>query len=430
MSPDKNVFLLLLRLDLNRTAPLGMPREEKEGHLPYMQKGNKYSLIAGLLDPNQQTTSTPLTEISFGENEQKRYNRILTRLEDLLNCYYKKDSGYLADPRTFTDKCSRDVEESVDRIGNAIYDLFPRGTPLVRWLDELFGIRAESQGVRERPERQHVTIITNDFSIPWYWMKAVDDGDLLCEVCALGVQQLTARSLQAPQSPGEQLSHDEGRAYRALLIDGSKREGLPFVAEELEKIGVVLESEDRRARLRSLQFKADRVSDIQGIWKLRQGFEKKHDRRYLYRLVHYSGHWGYSEDSLMVNGERWEAADVGEFVHGAALTLDGCSTAQGLQAWADLKGLTSELLGSGALGCVVSVLPVKNDPIVSDILWGTFYSQIRSGTPTLGQALWKARQTLKEHFQSIGMSTHSWAHYQLIGNPCVHLMPEEMSAES
>lgn len=110
---------------------------------------------------------------------------------------------------------------------------------------------------------------------------------------------------------------------------------------------------------------------------------------------------------------------------GSLLVLDGCNSATKLDAWADVEGLTSSLINKGALGCVVTVLPVKNDPIVSRVLWGAFYRELRRASSTVGQALAKARLELRDHFVAIGSSNPAWAVYQLIGSPAVQLCDEE-----
>src|ERR1700730_16264445 len=95
---DKNVFLVLMKLDLEETNPLGTPRPGASG-LPRMEANGKYALIAALLDPSQQTTRTPLTPILFSSPERKAiYNRIVDRFEGLIERYYDSTAGFISDP--------------------------------------------------------------------------------------------------------------------------------------------------------------------------------------------------------------------------------------------------------------------------------------------------------------------------------------------
>jgi len=75
----------------------------------------------------------------------------------------------------------------------------------------------------------------------------------------------------------------------------------------------------------------------------------------------------------------------------------------------DVQALTSALINEGhALGCLVNVLPVKDDPITSRILWESFYWELRRGTGTIAHALFKARQKLREHFERGSKVRHGY----------------------
>jgi len=213
---------------------------------------------------------------------------------------------------------------------------------------------------------RHVTIITNDFNIPWYWLKRKPYGPCFCEVCSLGMLQL-ATSLSGEQPERDLLYRQrvqDKSHYRALLINGSP--ALPLTDMELQAIS----------------------------------------------------------RSLRDSGRRYTHAfdiDQAEIIDGSVLVLDGCSSSHGLKAWTDVESATARLIRLGAVGCVVTTLPVKNDPIVAEVLWGEFYRELRSGTTTVGQALGKARSALKDHFALLGSNDPTWCLYQLIGSPSVEL---------
>jgi hypothetical protein len=114
-------------------------------------------------------------------------------------------------------------------------------------------------------------------------------------------------------------------------------------------------------------------------------------------------------------------ADLTKMLNGSLLVLDGSGSSRDLKSWADLDGLTLSLINLGALGCVVTALPVKHDPIVSRILWDTFYRNLRYETGSVGQALAKARLALRDYFREIHSPNPVWAAYQMIGSPVVPL---------
>jgi hypothetical protein len=114
------------------------------------------------------------------------------------------------------------------------------------------------------------------------------------------------------------------------------------------------------------------------------------------------------------------------FVQNSILILDGCSSAKGLNAWSDLNSLTSRLINEGkALGCIVTNLPVKHDPIAGKELWETFYKELRENNSSIGLALVTARRKLKKFYESLGSQDPSWLFYHLIGRPSIKLHEEE-----
>jgi hypothetical protein len=278
----------------------------------------------------------------------------------------------------------------------------------------------------KRPEDKHVTIITNDFNIPWYWMKGTASAPLLCEVCSLGMLQLANRSMIGIGSEESQSPEIvTGESLRALLINGTAGLELPFIDEEIDSLSDFMQRGQGQPRFRLRPFKVDVIKDtdsLSRIWRYRPK-----ERKRLYRIVHYSGHWNFNEKDLMAGGEPLDVEEINEFVESAILALDGCSSSHGLQAWSEIENLTSKLLNFGALGCVVTTLPVKNDPIASKVFWEAFYGALLADTrsaPTVGQALARARQALKSHFKGFDSANPAWAFYQLVGNPSVKLIEE------
>lgn len=419
---DKNVFLILIRLDLEEASPLGKSVAGSQG-LPRMEEGRKHALIAGLLDPSQQKTRTPLTPILFEDGRRKElYNTILERIEGLVKKYYDPTDGYVPDPSRLNTEAQKCLSEEIYNIGRSIYDLIPKKTPLCSWFDDL--LQASDSSKLRWAEEQHVTIITNDFNIPWYWMRATGWGPSLCEVCSLGMLQLTNRNIAEIEADYESPDAIEG-VLRALLINGSAGD-LPFMEEEISILSDFLVQGKDRPRRRLRAFKPDLVKSVPEFHKLLHE-NTRQQRRGQYRLVHYTGHWSYDnreEKELLIGDRRLDAEDLKDFVDSAVLALDGCSSSQGLQAWSEIENLTGKLLNLGALGCVVTTLPVKNDPIVCKIFWEALYGALLSETTptTLGQALAKGRRALREHFRRIGSANPSWAFYQLIGNPSVRLL--------
>lgn len=428
---DKNVFLVLIKLDLEDNNPLGTPRSGVQC-LPRMEAAGKYALIAALLDSSQQTTRTPLTPILFNSPERKEsYNKIVSRFELLIERFYESPDGFTSDPSRLNSRQQELVYSEIRGIGRDIFDLIPNKSPICGWFNALFGDPEQQDTVSRRAEAQHLTIITNDFNIPWYWMRVGGSDRLLCEVCSLGMLQLANRNAMEvdtdfDQSPG--LNADT--ALRVLLINGSGESNLPFVDEELRSLTDFLKKGKDRPRRRLRPFDVDSAESVGSLLALKRA-RRKVERRALYRLCHYSGHWNYENRELLIGGERLEFDEIKDFVDSAVLALDGCSSSQGLQAWSEIENLTGKLLNLGALGCVVTTLPVKDDPIVSKVFWEALYGELlaESAPATLGQALVKGRKALKEHFKRVGSKNPVWAFYQLIGNPSVRLLDESSNRE-
>jgi hypothetical protein len=422
--PDKNVFLFLIRLDLEEKYPLRSSLDSKG--LPRMEAHSKHAMIAGLLDPSQTKTRTPLTPIAFEDGKRKdSYNDILDHLEGLIQSFYEPPDGYIFDPSRLGQRQQKEMGREIVSIGHSIYDLIPKNGPLFGWFNDLL---QASDSSKRWPEEQHVTIITNDFNIPWYWMRATDWGPSLCEACSLGMLQLTNRNIAEIDGDQDESTEAVTEPLRALLINGPGQSNLPFMGEELAILkDVIGQGSDpsrplNRALRRQRTFEPVCIESLEAFQKLKSDVHPRKQRS-MYRLVHYTGHWSLDneeEKELMVGAKRLDAEDLKHFVDSAVLALDGCSSSSGLQAWSEVENLTGKLLNLGALGCIVTTLPVKNDPIVCRAFWEALYGALLRGS-TLGLALVKGRQALKAHFKDVRSQNPSWAFYQLIGNPSVRL---------
>jgi hypothetical protein len=406
-----NVLLVLMRLDLNDRNPLHARRGQEGQEVQLLDKGKTYHLLAAVLDPTHRATSAPVTGIELTGSKLETYNKVLREFQEISARFYRP-GGFIDAPESYTEDRQGEVLDAMASVGCLIHDLFPTKNSVRDWLDKLL---ESNDATRARP-LQPVTIITNDFNVPWFWLKGERTGPFLCEVCSLGLLQLSSASRS-----GEAHHTQPGRidkTYEALLINGST--SLPFLDEEFDTITTLLQDSDRRA---VRVFKARRANTVDDIMSLCRKYAEDHLRRN-FRIVHFSGH--YSGEDLLLGGETVPQYIIEPVLNGSLLVLDGCSSAHGLKAWTDVEGLTSALINKGgALGCVVTVLPVKDDPIVGAILWEAFYRDLRRGASTVGQALVRARIALRKHFDAIGSRNPVWATYQLIGSPAVQLVDED-----
>jgi|SRR5579859_1230521 len=386
-----NVLLVLMCLDRNDPNPLRL----RSGKL---DRDGAYHLLAGVLDPAHRAASAPVTGIELDRDMRKIYNQVLEDFQEISAKFYGED-GFIQKPESYTHERQAEVLEAVSSVGQLIYELFPTGNPVRGWLEKLL----RSKDVRPI---QPVTIITNDFNIPWFWLKGPRLGPLLCEVCSLGMLQLLAagdaEGHRAP--PGR-----EDRKYEALLVNESAT--LPFVDEELGEITAMLQDADRRA---ARDFKVHLANTRHDITNLCENSREDHLLS-SFRIVHFTGN--YSAETLQLYTLR-------PILNSSLLVLGGCSSAREPKGWTDLEGLASNLMSRGALGCVMTVLPVKHDPISNKVLWGAFYRELRRSSSTVGQALAKARVELRDHFKAIGSPNPMYAAYQLIGSPAVQLCHE------
>ena len=416
-----SVLLVLMCLDLKDRNPL----HSRSGTRVFLEdEDDRYQLLVAVLDPAQRSTSAPVMGLKLNREKRRTYNGVLRQFQQISVRFYG-EHGFIDEPASYTDERQSEVLEAMSSVGRDIYDLFRPDDegPYLRlaireWLDKLLGA-GDAARSRHRPIRP-VTILTNDFGIPWFWLKNAKGGPFFCEVCSLGLVQLSAvdRAAGTQQPPPGQ----QDKTYEALLIDGGSTT-LPFHSEELDMIAKQLSEIDTRAARTFTPQRATTPDDIYGP-VLGRGDDSLLDD---FRIVHFSGH--YSGQKLLVGQKPVAISTLYPVLSGSLLVLDGCNSANKLDAWADVEGLTSSLINKGALGCVVTVLPVKHDPLVSKVLWGAFYRELRRGSSTVGQALAKARLELRDYFTAIGSRNPAWAVYQLIGSPAVQLCDEEDEAD-
>lgn len=424
MNEDNNVFLIILRLDLDSKNPLAGPDLSAGGRHGRMTDSGHYSILAGVLDPAHSRTNTPLANIAFGRQHRRNYNWILDSMHEIVE-QFDQPGGHVRAPWGLNRNVLAKLDDSIDQIGTKILSLVHDETgdtscvALGQALDDLLRGR-DVVG-------PHVTVITNDFAIPWYWMRRPGSDTPLCGCRPLGMLQLSGiRDLLGPDAAGGGASEaargpDNAEPLRALLLGGGG-DGLPFLKDELAAVHTAIEGSGTQRKYRKAAFAVDQVfsqDEFFGLCKVRVDYQRRN-----YRLVHYGGHWGYSGGHLQLDGKPLEIRFLGDFINDSVLALDGCSSSRDLSPWASLKGVTGQMLAHGALGCVVSVLPVRNDPLVSEVFWGAFYQDLLSGASTVGRALLKARQELAKTLESWRLESITPLVYQLVGNPSVRLFAE------
>jgi hypothetical protein len=364
-------------------------------------------------------------------------------VEKLTKLFHDK-GGFVEEPDKYTRERQDDVLEKIKELGRLVYDLFSADGgghlhPLQSWL---FGLNSEmtaderhniaggsnleknSDGRRARPRGERptlpVTIITNDFNIPWYWLRGHYDGKALCEICSLGTLHL--KDVAENAIPSNQRGGND--TCRVLLLNG--RQDMPFSEQILEGIRRNLEKSSRLDPERLLLHRiCSSRADLNGI--LGQDGEAERD----VRLMHFSGCFKVSEKqdksvALVLNGEDIPKWRITAIVEDCLLVLDGITESCGAKAWTDWCDFTTEVISKGcALGCVLPVLPVKDDPIVSGVFWDAFYKNLARGDCIAGYALAMARKDLKDHFEKLGSQNPLPLFYQLIGSPLVTVFQQE-----
>ncbi len=423
MTQERNVFLIILRLDLEAPNPLAGPDLSAAGPSAYMTKGH-HSILAGVLDPGRSQTNTPLAHIMMGAQNRKHYNWILDRMTEILREFERADRGGTLLHR---DRLAA-FDETIDQIGTKILALLQDesgdmpSAALATALDDLLRGHEVSG--------PHVTIITNDFAIPWYWMRRLGARSPLCECRPLGMLQLSGRAIRdallpdlgETAVPTDVITPASAPARRALLLGGGLAD-LPFLTDELSELVTAIEGDVNQRKFRR-PFEVDRIVTQDELFSL-CGTRSAHERHSLYRILHWCGHWGFSGGHLQLNGKPLEIGFLADFIRDAVLALDGCHSSRQLSPWSDLKGATAQMLAHGALGCVVSVLPLRNDPVTGRVFWGAFYQKLLSGSgATVGQAVLEARSALTTALEDWRLENVAPLAYQLVGNPSARLFEE------
>lgn len=424
----RHSFLIILRFNrAEEQNPLLCGAIDESGKFKEM-KGANATLVVGIVDPSIRSAMTPMMMIPVTGPTAKLYNKILKEVEKL-NGLYRAEEGYLRNPASLNHAQSKLVMSSIKDIGHLIFDMMKsseHSEAVCAWLDGLFRDYERRNPGRDETTN-HVTLITNDFSIPWYWLMTRDL--FLCEVVALGMLQLSSYSAgyRGDADAAGRAKVAQEQLYKALLINGSS--DLPFALAELDAVTAGLGSGNGDSGAAASHVVTEMVSTktmLKTLWNR----TKKGERVEQYRIVHFTGH--YSSDALMIrdgNGQYEEIEaheELDQFVDRSVLVLDGCSSSAGLRAWTDMDTVTARLIQAGAVGCVATALPLKNDPIIAEWFWSRFYQQLRLKEMSVGRALRNARATLKERLEELDIDNPAWLYYQLVGNPMVDLFAESV----
>jgi len=410
-----NIFLIIL------TIPYREDIFSKDSY--EIRVSNSAMMLVGVLDPSQRNTTTQMAFIEFDDFFCETYNNIIQEMTKLRERYYKKD-GYLAHPSKFNEHEKEEIFSKIEEIGQLVYQLIAADTnPFTDWFAAMTRKYRKKSG--QSISSENVTIITNDFNIPWYWMKTLKKGLFLNEICALGMLQLDDpdeslyginRRILFKTKMSAPIPDKTEDSFRALIIRGDS--SLCFIDNELKSIENTIKNQ-KTDHEEILKFEVERANTSDMIHQINKKYDESEIIR-RFRIVHFSGH--YSNEELMADEERIPLSSLYHHIKDSILILDGCNSSEGVNARADLKGLSSRLINGGeALGSVITLLPIKQDPIAGEILWRTFYQDLKKPNFSIGQALLNARMELKKFYKSIGSKNPAWLVYQLIGRPCIKL---------
>jgi hypothetical protein len=416
----KNVLLLLLRLDPSNPAPL---RFNSIDELEF----DDQQLLVGILEPTHKKTCTPMTALRLNGKRKSIYNRVLKGVKNISELYYgdERKLGYIDNPHLLTEEKKKEIFEKIISIGEEINKLLSEGgSTLKEWLDNTL----ESEPKIPKRSDQNVTIITNEFAIPWYWINKGRDDYFLCESCTLGINQLelnprpTSNRKTKPEKEEEELR--KKMETRALFIQGSS--DLPFADEEMEIIINTIEGIEPTVRRYSRygRLMVEKVCSPNDLSKFVQSYDSDGPLIEQFKILHFSGH--YSSKNLLIDGNVINTERFLEpIIRKSLLVLDGCSSSRDVTGWTDLGGITSEMINYGAFGCIATILPVKANPIVGDVFWKEFYKNFVLLRNPVGQSLLNARLKLRDYFKSIISKDPTWLFYQLIGSPSTKLFEDE-----
>jgi len=427
MSQDmQNVLLLLLRLDPKNPTLL------RFNSVSELQSDDQ-QLMIGILDLSHKKTSTPMTALRLDGARKDNYNSALAGMNDILKYFYghEKDNkvGYINMPYSLNEENKKKIFKNIIDVGGEINALLSRGdSPLKNWLENTLVSESNS---KIRPH-QNVTIITNEFAIPWFWINRGRHDFFLCETCALGMNQLELKSNLNLNQKNEGSFKDEFQKdidIRALFINGSSE--LPFANEEVKRITEIIESCESSVIKKSLcrSLKVEKVSSINDLNKIVNSFNCDKELIDQFKILHFSGH--YSDENLMINENRINTERLlSPIIQNSLLILDGCSSSRSVSGWSGVGGITSQMINHGAIGCLATVLPVKNDPIIGSIFWKEFYRSFVFFQYPVGQSLLNARKKLRDHFRSLNSEDPTWLFYQLIGSPSTKMFEDDDTLET
>jgi hypothetical protein len=416
---EKHHFLLIIRVDIDPHSTTSPLRLGTDAHIHQENETAKpYYYFAGILQPSGQSKGAPVTFFHFNPQTSDRFNAILRGLRNIDRRYFAKD-GFVARPASYNEKTKRDIFNEINSVGSIIYHMLRDDIALANdnqelgdWLSTMLK-PASVKGVN------NITIITNDFNIPWYWMKMDTASPFLCEKFPVGT--VRPQPIAPPSKPAHsdaKKSSPEEYHYMALLINGAA--GLPCAAEELAKVQIALSG----TRIGMHKVGAKQYDDAYALGD----FAEHSDNLLLdqVKIVHFTGRHSADRGNtqLFLGGRAKAGRTLKELISGSLLVLDGCSISRGEQGLRDIDLVANEWMKLGPLGCVMPVLPIKHDPIIAEVFWNQFYLDVRSNA-SVGKALNKAREFLRDHFRDVGFDDPTWLSYQLAGNPSVRLIEDE-----
>jgi hypothetical protein len=210
--------------------------------------------------------------------------------------------------------------------------------------------------------------------------------------------------------------------FRALYIKGSSK--LPFAEEEMIRITQIIEGVDPTVKkIKDRNLKVNRVCSMEDLYSLIEKSKDTNEFKDQFKVVHFSGH--YSDKCLLIDDRQINTEMLLlPFIQNSLLVLDGCSSSRDVTGWSDVGGITSQMINYGAFGCITTVLPIKDDPIVENVFWKEFYRNFVFLRYSVGFSLHKARLQLKNHYKTLNSTDPTWLFYQLIGSPSTKLFDD------
>src|SRR5947209_8243068 len=127
-----------------------------------LEEDDRYSFFAAVVDQTHRSTSAPAEIIPLKQATRKRYNEILEKVAKLS----ERLDGFIDSPEAYSVEQQSKAYRDIVEVGRDTLALFPGTSPVRKWLEKL--IRDDKGFWRT------VTIITNDFNVPWYWMNGIE----------------------------------------------------------------------------------------------------------------------------------------------------------------------------------------------------------------------------------------------------------------